>query len=179
MTSGDWVSTSSPYVAPRRDGQGDAWTEEASRRGLRGSQRIVHAGEVPAPPEVAAGFGVSEGDTVVVRRRVMLLNGSPVELTDTYYPVGVARGTRLAETTKIPGGAVTLLASLGFETQQVHEEVYARLVSTAEREALDLAHGDPVLCMTRVTEGGAGPFQVDVSVFPAAGQRLRYDLRIG
>ncbi|WNI19656.1 GntR family transcriptional regulator [Actinacidiphila sp. ITFR-21] len=168
-----------PYVAPRRDSQGDAWTEEASRRGRRGSQRIVHAGEVPAPREVATVFGMSEGEAVVARRRVMMLDGSPVELTDTYYPLSIAGGTRLTETAKIPGGAVTLLASLGFEPKQVHEEVHARLATAAEREALELAVGEPLLCMTRVTEGVSGPFQVDVSVFPASGQRLRYDMRIG
>lgn len=179
MTSGDWVSTSAPYVAPRRDGQGDAWAEEADQRGQQGAQRIVHAGEVPAPLEVATGLGLDVGETVVVRQRVMLLDGAPVELTDTYYPVDVARGTRLAGTAKIPGGAVTFLASLGFEARHVHEEVYARLPNVEEQEALELTQGEPVLCMTRVTEDGTRPFQVDVSVFPAARQRLRYDLRIG
>jgi DNA-binding GntR family transcriptional regulator len=102
-----------------------------------------------------------------------------VELTDTYYRAELARGTRLAEASKIPGGAVTLLASLGFEPRRIHEEVFARLADTGEREALDLPTGAPVLCMARVTEDASRPFQVDVSVFPAAGQRLRYDLRIG
>jgi len=179
VTSGDWVSTSAPYVAPRREGQGDAWTEEADQRGQRGGQRIVHAGEVPAPPEVATSLGVAPGTTVVVRQRVMLLDGAPVELTDTYYPADVARGTRLAETAKIPGGAVTFLASLGFEPRRIHEEVYARLAAAHEREALGLTEGEPVLCMTRVTDDGARAFQVDLTVFPAAGQRLRYDLRVG
>lgn len=179
MTSGDWVSTSASYVAPRRAGERDAWTEEAEQRGGRGSQLIVHAGEVPVPAEVAAGLGVEPGAAVVVRRRVMLLDGAPVELTDTYYPVDIARGTRLAETSKIPGGAVTLLASLGFEPRRIHEEVFARLAEASEGEALELPAGAPVLCMTRVTEDDSRPFQVDVSVFPAAGQRLRYEMRIG
>lgn len=178
MTRGDWVSASAPYVAPRRAGERDAWTEEAKQRGGHGSQRIVHAGEVLAPAEVATALGMEPGEAVVVRRRVMLLDGVPVELTDTYYPVNVARGTRLAETSKIPGGAVTLLATLGFEPRRVHEEVSARLADADERQALELPVGAPVLCMTRVTEDAACPFQVDISVFPAAGQRLRYDMRI-
>lgn len=179
MTSGDWVSTSVPYVTPRRAGQADVWTEEAAREGRRGTQRIVGAGEVAAPPEVAAGLGVRAGEPVVVRRRVMLLDGEPVELTDSYYPVDVARGTPLAATAKIPGGAVTLLAAFGFAARHVQEEVYARLAGPEERAALELAVGAPVLCMTRVTDDGSRAFQVDVSVFSAAGQRLRYDMRIG
>jgi GntR family transcriptional regulator len=179
MTSGDWVSTALPYVAPRQQGQADAWTEEAERRGRRGTQRIVHAGVVPAPEEVAEGLGTRAGEAVVVRRRVMLLDGSPVELTDTYYPADLARGTRLAGTTKIPGGAVTLLASMGYRPRHIREEVHARLAGPDERAALGLAEGDPVLCMIRVTADDSHPFQVDLSVFPAAGQRLRYDMRIG
>jgi DNA-binding GntR family transcriptional regulator len=49
----------------------------------------------------------------------------------------------------------------------------------AERGALSLAADEPVLCLTRVTEDESGPFQVDLSVFPATGQLLRYELRIG
>ncbi|KPI17950.1 putative transcriptional regulator, GntR family [Actinobacteria bacterium OK074] len=56
-------------------------------KGCRGTQRIVHAGEVPAPDEVAVLLGVAAGGTVVVRRRVIELDGEPCELTDAYYPL--------------------------------------------------------------------------------------------
>ncbi|NJP46174.1 UTRA domain-containing protein [Actinacidiphila epipremni] len=178
MSSGEWTSTALPYVVPRRAGERDAWAEEAGRRGRRGTQRVTYAGEVAAPEEVAAGLRVRGGEVVVVRRRVMLLDGAPVELTDTYYPADIARGTRLAGTARIPGGAVTLLASMGHAPRHVREEVHARLAGPEERAALELAEGAPVLCLTRVTADTTRPFQVDLSVFPATGQRLRYDMRI-
>jgi DNA-binding GntR family transcriptional regulator len=139
----------------------------------------MHAGEVPASAEVAERFEVATGTPVITRQRVMFLDDVPVELTDSYYPMDVAGGTRLAGTAKIPGGAVTLLAEMGHRARRVHEEVYARIPDEAERRALLLSAGEPVLCMTRVTEDESRPFQVDVSVFPAAGQRLRYELRTG
>lgn len=177
MSSGDWVSSSVPYVAPRGKGQGDAWQEEAAARGGVGSQRIVRAGEVLAPPAVARLFMVEEGAAVVVRRRVICLDDHPVELTDTYYPVDVARGTRLEETGKIRGGAVTLLSELGYSAHRVREEVFARMPTEAEHEMLGLDDAEPVLCMTRLTMDADGRrFQVDESVFPATGQRLRYEL---
>lgn len=40
-----------PYLTPRDKGQGDAWSADAATQGRRGTQRIVHAGEVPAPTE--------------------------------------------------------------------------------------------------------------------------------
>ncbi|MFF0226078.1 GntR family transcriptional regulator [Streptomyces sp. NPDC004629] len=177
MSSSDWVSSSVPYVVPRAKGEGDAWQDEAAAKGGVGSQRIVWAGEVPAPAEVAALLAIEGGTDVVVRQRVIYLDDQPTELTDTYYPVDVARGTRLEGTAKIRGGAVTLLAELGYTAHRVREEVSARMPTEAERRVLVLADTVPVLCMTRVTLDVAGrPFQVDVSVFPASGQRLCYEL---
>lgn len=109
MGTSEWVSTSMPYLTPREKGQPDAWGAETAARGRRGSQRIVHAGEIAAPPEIAELLGIAEGENVVVRRRVMYVDDAPCELTDTYYPVHIAQGTRLAGTAKIPGGAISLL----------------------------------------------------------------------
>ncbi|MFJ2514323.1 GntR family transcriptional regulator [Streptomyces griseoviridis] len=180
MGVGGWISTSVPYLTPRAAGQGDAWAAEAAARGRRGTQRIVRAGEVPAPAEVAGLLGVEDGATVVVRRRVILLDDEPSELTDTYYPLAIARGTGLAGTARIPGGAVTLLADLGHVGALVREDVTADLPDDDERQALRTASGEPVLRLTRVTlDRDERPLQVDRMVMPARRQRLRYEIRIG
>jgi DNA-binding GntR family transcriptional regulator len=180
MSDRTWVSTSMPYLTPREKGQPEAWGEEAAARGGKGSQRIVHAGEVPAPEEVAALLGVAAGEPVVVRRRVIELGDVPCELTDTYYPVEIARGTRLAGTGKIRGGAVTLLAELGHVGVCVREDVTARMPTADEREALRLGGDEPVLRLNRVTlDGDDRPIQADMMVMPAHRQRLRYEIRIG
>lgn len=180
MSDSTWVSTSTPYLAPRAKGQSDAWASEAAARGGKGSQRIVHAGEAPAPDEVASLLGATSDDTVVVRRRVIELDGYPCELTDTYYPVDIARGTRLAETGKIRGGAVTLLAELGHVGVRVREDVTARMPDAAEQEVLRLGPDEPVLALTRITlDSDDRPIQADMMVMPAHRQRLRYEIRIG
>ncbi|MFJ2956725.1 GntR family transcriptional regulator [Streptomyces sp. NPDC087270] len=175
----EWVHGSAPYVRARAEGERDAWSEETAARGRSGSQRIVRAGETAAPAEVARLLGVGEGEAVVERCRVILLDGEPTEVTVTYYPVSVARGTALAGTAKIRGGAVTLLAALGHRARTVREDVRARLPLPTEREALGLAAADPVLELVRVTLDADGTaFQVDVSAFSAATQRLHYELRV-
>ncbi|CAL9311406.1 GntR family transcriptional regulator [Streptomyces sp. SudanB182_2057] len=175
-----WVSTSMPYLTPRERGQSDAWGAEAAARGGKGGQRIVRAGEVPAGEEVAALLGLPIGESVVVRRRIIEFDGEPCELTDTYYPADVARGTPLAERGKIPGGAVTLLAKLGYVGRRVREDVTARLPCAEERDALRLAPDAPVLTLSRITlDGEDRPIQVDMMVMPAHRQRLRYEMRIG
>ncbi|MGW1411363.1 GntR family transcriptional regulator [Streptomyces sp. NPDC002403] len=180
MDTGEWVSTSVPYLVPPSGARGDAWAEEAAAEGRRGSQRIVRAGEVAAPEEVAELLGVPVGQPVVARRRVMYLDDEPCELTDTYYPLDIAGGTALAGAAKIRGGAIRLLAELGHAGVRVREDVTARSATDHEREQLRLASGEPVLQLTRVTLDDADrPIQVDVMAMPPRRQKLRYEIRIG
>ncbi|PWS44398.1 UTRA domain-containing protein [Streptomyces sp. ZEA17I] len=178
MGEGEMVSASARYLAP--SAPGDAWGAEAAAAGRRGTQKVVRAGEVAAPDRVADLLGVERGGQVVERCRIMYLDGEPCELTDTYYPVGIARGTGLAGTAKIRGGAVRLLAELGHVGTLAQEDVVARTPSGSERAALSLKDGEPVLELTRLTLDAAGrPIQADVMVMPSRGQRLRYEIRIG
>ncbi len=180
MSHATWVSSSSPYLTPRADGQPDAWQAEAAARGGQGRQRIVEATEVPADAEVAELLGIHAGDPVVVRRRIVELGGAPCELTDTYYPVEIARGTPLSRTGKIRGGAVTLLAALGHIGVHVQEEVTARMPDDEERLVLRISPDQPVLRLTRTTRDADGrPIQADTMIMPADRQRLRYEIRIG
>ncbi|MYR36818.1 UTRA domain-containing protein [Streptomyces sp. SID4944] len=178
MGEGKIVGASARYLAP--SAQGDAWGAEVAAAGRRGTQKVVRAGEVAAPDRVADLLGVERGGQVVERRRIMYLDGEPCELTDTYYPVGIARGTGLAGTAKIRGGAVRLLAELGHVGVRAQEDVVARMPSGSERAALSLKDGEPVLELTRLTLDAADrPIQADVMVMPPRGQRLRYEIRIG
>ncbi|UKY50444.1 UTRA domain-containing protein [Streptomyces inhibens] len=179
MSSVEWISTSVPYLTPREKGQPDAWSAEAAAEGRRGSQRIVQAGEVAAPAEIVEALGLKQGDGVVVRRRIMYLDGRPCELTDTYYPLAIARGTRLAGTAKIPGGAITLLAELGYTGVRAREDVSARLPNSEEAESLEAELTQPVMQLLRLTfDAQDRPIQVDKMVMPAQLQQLRYTVRI-
>lgn len=180
MASDAWISSSMPYLRPVEGGKGDAWSEEAAARGRRGTQRIVHAGEVSAPAVVGRLLGLGDGDTVVVRRRIMYLDEEPCELTDSYYPAHIAAGTGLAGTAKIRGGAVALLAELGHVGRRVREDVTARMPDAQERELLRIGTEEPVLSLERVVLDGADrAIQADLITMPARRQRLRYELRMG
>ncbi|MEV6326649.1 UTRA domain-containing protein [Streptomyces sp. NPDC051909] len=175
--SGDaWISETEPYLAPRDPGQSDAWTEEAGRRGRRGGQRLLQAGEVEAPDVVRAALRLPAGERVIVRRRLILLDDRPVELADSYYPVSIAGGTPLAEQRKVPGGAVTLLKELGYTGADVVEDVSADLASADECELLGLPEGSAVLRLLRLTRTADGtPMEASLMTMPD-GRHLTYRL---
>ena len=174
-----WVSVSMPYVTRRERGQRDAWAEEASRYGRTGTHRLREVAEVVPPAEVAEALRVDAGEKVVVRRRLILLDDEPVELADSYYPASLARGTGLAESRKIPGGAVTLLAELGYRLRQVQEDACARRPTVAERELLRLGGQDWVLGLVRIAMADGGlPVEASMITMVAEGRRLRYQLSV-
>ncbi|MFF3210482.1 GntR family transcriptional regulator [Streptomyces sp. NPDC002886] len=179
MNGSGWTSTSMPYLTPRADGDSDAWTAEVEVAGRRGAQRILRAGEADPPAEVARMLDLTSGETAIVRRRIIELDGEPTELTDTYYPADIAAGTPLAGTAKIRGGAVTLLATLGHIGVRAVENVTARMPDPEEREQLRLGPVEPILRLTRTTYDAAGrPIQADVMIMPAGRQQLRYEIDI-
>ncbi|OZM70704.1 UbiC family transcriptional regulator [Amycolatopsis antarctica] len=175
MTSpGPWTSVSMPYVSGQ---PGDAWGAEAAEQGGTGTQKLLSVDEMAASATVADMLGLNVGEAVVVRRRLMLFNGHPVERVDSYYPANIARGTRLAEPRRIPGGAVALLAGLGHPPRRVREDVSARLATPDERAVLELDDPSCVLLLARalVTENDL-PVEVSVMTMVADGRRLRYEL---
>ncbi|MGG8406510.1 GntR family transcriptional regulator [Streptomyces sp. 12297] len=179
MSGSGWTSSSVSYAKPQAAGSPDAWSQEAAAKGRRGTQRIVHAGEQAAPADAATLLGLETGAPVVVRRRVIELDGEPVELTDTYYPAHLAAGTRLAETAKIPGGAVTLLAALGHTAARIVEEVTALLPTADQCDQLRVTPTEPLLRISRATlDADDRPFQADVMFMPAHRQHLSYEMTI-
>jgi GntR family transcriptional regulator len=175
-----WVVNSLPYLTPRAEGQGDAWAEEASRAGHAGTQRLREVGTEVPPGEVASALLLPPGAAAVVRRRTVLLDGRPVELADSWYPVRVAAGTALAGAGKIRGGAVTLLAALGYAVHEAREDVTARGASAAEAAVLEVASGTPVIVLSRTCLTSEGtPFEASVMVMVAEGRHLRYRLTAG
>ncbi|MFJ6519232.1 GntR family transcriptional regulator [Streptomyces filamentosus] len=178
MPDDAWIGESAPYLTPREPGRGDAWTAEAASRGRRGGQRLLYAGEAEAPEAVRVALGLATGERAIVRRRLILLDGRPVELADSYYPLAVAGGTPLAEPRKVRGGAVTLLKELGYAGAEAVEDVSAGLAGAEECALLELAPGSAVLRLLRLTRTAGGePVEAALMVMPA-GRHLTYRLPV-
>lgn len=160
-----WTGSSAAYLNTRAR---DAWAEEARERGGRGSQRILDADETPAPHR-------DLGSTAVRRRRLMLLDDAPVELVDSYWPIDVARGTPLADTRRVRGGATAYLADRGYRPAEVDEYVQADGATEEEAHLLDVPVGSPVLVMIRqIRAAGGRLYEVTRTVTRSGAGGLHY-----
>lgn len=177
MAEHRWAGSSTPYI---ESGQGDAWGKEAAQQGRSGTQRILSANEEPAPHAVAEALHLPPGASVVTRQRLILLDEHPIEVARSHWPATVAAGTPLARTGKIRGGAVTLLANLGYKPGTVTEDVQTRPPTREEAEALQLAdNSEWVLTLTRtITTPDGRPYEVSVMVSPGRIGRLHYSMEV-
>jgi GntR family transcriptional regulator len=167
------------YMAPSDPGHPYRWVTEASNRDQHGSNRILQVAEVEPPKRVAKILGLEPGDTAVLRTRVGLLDDEPAEMTYSYYPANLARGTRLADRRKIPGGSPTLLAEMGYPPREQEDEVAARMATTEEYELLEIPGDTPVIEVFRVVySDGRRPIEVTVMVKPGHLYKMGYHLPV-
>lgn len=165
------------FMEPSEQGEPYRWITEAAARGQRGANRILDVAEVPSPKRVARGLGVEAGTPAVLRARIGLLDDEPAELVHSYYPVELARGTRLADRRKIPGGSPTLLADMGYPQRGQVDEVSTRPATTEEYELLELPSDVPVLEVFRVVySDDRRPIEVTVLVKPGHLYKMGYHL---
>ncbi|WP_030764811.1 UTRA domain-containing protein [Streptomyces sp. NRRL F-2664] len=175
MVEGRWVGNSSPYLAAG----GDTWAEEAAAAGAVGSQRIVYAGGTVPPEGVRAALRLAPNEPAVLRRRLILLNGRPVEIADSYWPADVAVDTPLENPGRIRGGAVAALAERGWTPSDVREAVTARPPTAEECRLLESPPEEWVLVLTRLIVNSSGrPYEVAVMTSPATTRQLNYSMKV-
>lgn len=180
MTSKNaWMSDSTAYLKPRTAGQEDAWTAEAASHGSVGTQRLLLLEWLVPPAWIGNALGLAADEEALCRRRLILRDGQPVEIAESWYPRAVAQGTRLADPRRIPGGAPTLLAQLGHPATAVTEDIESRGADDTERELLHLGEQDPVLVLTRLIRTHRDrPTEASVMITPGRERRLRYEMRV-
>ncbi|MFJ8578964.1 GntR family transcriptional regulator [Micromonospora sp. NPDC093277] len=158
------VVTASAYLTPGSSGY---------------SYRLLDVSETVPPPEVANGLSLGEDEKVVLRHRLLLQGGEPVEVSWSYYPSSLAAGTELAERKKISGGAGGVLAELGLPQGQMIDRVSARMPTPDEVEMLNLPPYVPVIRQHRVIYAASGrPVEVSVLVKGSHLHELRYEQQL-
>jgi DNA-binding GntR family transcriptional regulator len=135
---------------------------------------------VDAPPEVARALGVTEGTPVVQRSRRQGTTGIHYRLAKNFYPLELV-GEEVLERIKQDVHFDVLEAIREKHHQvikRVHEDVYARLPTSEERELLKIVRNAPVLEVFRTSysekEGGI-PIMFSHIIFVASAFVLSYD----
>jgi GntR family transcriptional regulator len=136
------------------------------------SYRMLDVSPVAPPADVVQALG--EG-RAILRHRLTLHDGDPVELTWSYYPASIAAGTALAERGKIPGGAPQALADLGYPQRAFTDRVSTRPPTPEEAEGLEIPAGISVIRQFRIiTSDDDRPVEVSVIIKGGHLYELRY-----
>lgn len=114
------------------------------------SYQLLNVAEVHPPADVASALNLGDKGTAILRHRLALHDGEPLELSWSYYPIEIAAGSPLAGRAKIRGGAPQALADLGYRQSYFTDQVSARLPTTEEFEGLALPDDVPVMRQFRV-----------------------------
>ncbi|MEZ3180757.1 GntR family transcriptional regulator [Streptomyces pimonensis] len=167
------------YIAPSEPGRPYRWLTEASKRQQRGKYRMLEVHEVAPPLEVARALRLEEGETAMLRSRIGFLDDQPAELVHSYYPIELARGTRLADRRLIPGGSPALLEEMGYPTRSQDDAVAARPATTEEYEALEIPRDVPVLEIFRIVySDDEKPIEVTLLTKPAHRFKMGYHIEV-
>lgn len=139
------------------------------------SYRLLDVTEVHPPLDVATTFGLVAEGTAVLRHRLMLHAGEPVELSWSYYPSEIAADTPLAGRGKITGGAPRVLADLGYPEVFFTDRVSARPPTTEEFEDLQVPDDVPVIRQFRtIYSENERPVEVSIQIKGAHLYELLY-----
>lgn len=130
-----------------------------------------------ASPEHAAVLDVPAGAEVLVRERLMLADGQPVQLATSRLPRELTRGTQAEEMDTGPGGIYSRLEDAGYKPSRYSELVKTRMPTRDETTALQLGTGVPVLVVQRVAYDSNGrPLEVNEMTLTGDRYELMYEI---
>lgn len=125
------------------------WYRAVERQGLRPVSKAEIRQE-SCPPKVAESLGIEAGTEVMVRDRIMRIEGAPPELLATsYFPLWVVEQVPRVRDPNV-GGQITWLEE-AFGELWWEDVITARMPDRHERDLLDLAPGVPVVIVNGPT----------------------------
>ncbi|WP_435298728.1 GntR family transcriptional regulator [Timonella sp. A28] len=141
--------------APRMDFEVRLSTfgEQMERLGLTASTKVIDAGTVPAPAEVASILGVSPGAATHHLRRLRYADNKPMAIEEAWIPVQVAP-TLFDE--GAPASLYVALRAQGLDPRWGEETLAADSATKEEHSLLEMGNRTAVLRATRRTHTERG-----------------------
>lgn len=153
---------------------GDIGDQPARRVEVQGVARRV------VPADVRGLLQLSEGEQVLERRVRCFAGGQPVELSTSWFPLGLVESTPIEDpaTELWPDETVAELESIGVHVSEMAEEITTRMPTPREIREFDLSVGVPVIKVCRTMLADARPAVVSVSVMAGDRHVLVYRLPV-
>lgn len=153
----------------------EAWAGQITTEGRTPSQQI-HVEIVAANQRIAERLEIPIGASVVARRRIRRINGSIVNLNDSYYPLSLVDGSRVMDPGDVPEGITHILAELGYVQTRAIDEIDVAMPTPEQRDRLQLSIGTPVAVhtVTSYTKDDQ-PVRCTVNVLPGDRHRIVYE----
>jgi GntR family transcriptional regulator len=121
----------------------DVFVQQITAEGREPAQSI-DVSLVQATTDIATRLLVNEGTLVVARRRVRYINGQPVNINDSHFPMDVVKDSAIMSPTDIKVGTNQLLADIGVPQARAIDEIFIRMPTPDQIHRLDLGPGTPV-----------------------------------
>jgi len=174
------LSSSLYWKAKRHTGR-TPLEAEAAKEGTQADQQLLGVEVLDAPEDLVDRLRLETGERVVVRRHLVSLDGEPVQVADSYFPLGIAQGTPIEGAEKLQGDVHALLEhDLGYQLERFIEELTFRMPTPEEARQLRMGAGVPVVRLLRTLYDTAGR-ALEVSDCVLAGDRhvLVYEVPAG
>ncbi len=153
-----------------------SFSETVQQQGKVPGARLLSSGTCPAPAQVAAQLGMSEGSPVYTLRRLRLADGQPVAIEDSYLPA--SRFPNLLEKYRDPMSLYHLMQTeYGIRPESGLQILQAVLVQAEESALLHVDQGSPGLLVNTIAYDAEGlPVEYGTSLFRA--DQYRYVVRL-
>lgn len=155
----------------------DDWAAAVKEQGRTPRQDVRVAIEAP-PATVCMALELADGEMAVRRTRIRYVDNVPYQLSTSWFPESLARGTLLMEErdVAVPGG---ILRHIGCPQVSIRDQIIIRMPSPAEADQLDIPTGTPVGEHHRTGYGEDGqPVRHMITVFAGDKHFLVYELEI-
>jgi len=137
--------------------------------------QILHAGHERPPADAASKLGLGDGGKALLRKRLTLQDGDPIEIEWSYYPDSIVTGTSPANPQRVDSDFPKLLAELGWRQHEFVDEVQVREPTTEELQTLELPDEVPVMRTLRtVTDKDGVVLEVTIMVKAGHLYGMRY-----
>jgi GntR family transcriptional regulator len=138
---------------------------EARDQGRTAEARLLAVETVQPPVEVASRLNLDteKRAEAVVRRYLLIVDGEPIQLADSYFNAELVAGTPIVEPENITSGRIDAVLRERFNLipRRFLDEFTVRMPTPDERSSLQLAPATPIVDLLRTySDPTQGPFEV-------------------